>query len=203
MIKKYLSFALVALTLSACYNSSEDVYIEDLDIVVTTFDDTYDFSGAQTFHLQDTVMQLGLGHEDDPQEGVFDNLILSETRQNLLALGYVEELDPINNPVDLVVIVQSIVVNFTSVISPPYYPGYPWGPGWGWGGYPIVVQSYSKGTIVINMVDPDAIDNVNQSVPRVWIAFLNGLAEGTVQNVSSRIRKGIDKAFNQSPYLGQ
>ena len=93
-----------------------------------------------------------------------------------------------------------MVVDFYTAYGgyPPYY-----GPGWGWGGYyPIYVQSYSKGTVLINMIDPDAIDNINKEVPRVWIGVLNGLAQGSVSSVAERIAKGIDKAFDQSPYLG-
>jgi len=211
MIKKILSIALVMFTLSACYNTKGDVYVSDLDIIVTTFDDTYDFTGAQTFYLPDTVLQLGLEVGDDPLDGIYDELIISKTRQNLLDLGYIEETDPENNPVDLVVLLQSVVVDFHNIYGgyPPYYPGYPgypgypWGPGWGWGGYPVIVQSYSKGTVMINMVDPDAIDGNTQTVPRVWIGLLNGLAEGSASNVRTRIGEGIDKAFDQSPYLGQ
>lgn len=200
MIKKIFSFALVFFALSACYNTPGDTYVSDLDIVVTNYDEDYSFAGPQTFFLPDSVYQLGLEIGDEPLDGVFDELIISKTRQNLLDLGYVEETDPVNNPVDVIVVLESVVVDFYSI-----YGGYPpyWGPGWGWGYYPIVVQSYSKGTVIINMVDPDAVDHGEQTVPRVWIGILNGLATGSATSVSERIREGIDKAFDQSPYLGQ
>ena len=81
-------------TLSTCYNTSGDIYVSDLDIVATDYDDSYNFTAPQTFFLPDSVYQVGLEIGDEPSNGAFAELIIAKTRQNLLALGYVEATDP-------------------------------------------------------------------------------------------------------------
>ena len=215
MMKIFKLFALTSVfgLLTSCYNDSEDLNVEDLDIVVTAFDDTYNFNTIQTFVLPDSVVRItgdGTGNDDD--EGEFDELILDRVRQNLLDLGYAEEPDPENNASDVVVVVQTLVVD-NYVISDPYFfwdywgwypwfPGYGYGPGYGWYyPYPIIIDAYTTGTLFINMFDPQQPGTEEEQIPNVWVGVINGLLEGSQSGLQTRIREGIDQAFDQSPYL--
>ena len=205
---------LVVPGLLSCYNSSEDIFLEDLDIVVTSYDESYDFGQARTFILPDSVVRI-TGEGDDPSDddgGQFDELILDRIRQNLLDLGYTEESDPENNASDLVVVAQTLVVDNYVITDPyffwdywgwyPWFPGYGYGPGYGWYyPYPVVVGAYTTGTIFINMFDPLQVGTQDQQIPNIWLGALNGVLEGSTSGLQARIARGIDQAFDQSPYL--
>ena len=204
----------VLLGFFSCYNSSEDVFLEDLDIVVTSYDEAYDFGPAQTFVLPDSVVRITGEGDDSPDddEGQFDELILERVRQNLLDLGYIEEPDPENNASDLVVVVQTLVLDNYVITDPyffwdywgwyPWFPGYGYGPGYGWYyPYPVVVGTYTTGTIFINMFDPLQTGTRDQEIPNVWLGALNGVLQGSTSGLQVRITRGIDQAFDQSPYL--
>ena len=81
-----------------------------------------------------------------------------------------------------------------------YYPG--WYPGWGWyypGYYPPYVSSFRTGSVFIQMIDAKA--NATDVIPVVWSCILNGLAEGSTNDLNLRIQTGINQGFAQSPYL--
>jgi hypothetical protein len=94
----------------------------------------------------------------------------------------------------------------------PYYPYYPWG------GY--YSYTYQSGTILIEMADGQSIrdyrawadgkteneiENADpDDVPDVyfrWQGLINGVAGTYTTYDGSRVEKGIDEAFAQSPYL--
>jgi hypothetical protein len=52
------------------------------------------------------------------------------------------------------------------------------------------------------MFDPNNLDTGEQLLPAVWAGALNGLLSGSsASDIESRIVRGIDQAFTQSPYL--
>ncbi len=82
-----------------------------------------------------------------------------------------------------------------------WYGGYY--PGWGWGGYypyypPVSVTSYTTGTLMMNLIDKTEV-GANGNPVTQWNAIINGVLTYTYD--ASRINTGIDKAFDQSPYL--
>ena len=82
-----------------------------------------------------------------------------------------------------------------------WYGGYY--PGWGWGGYypyypPVSVSSYTTGTLMMNLIDKTEV-GANGNPVTQWNAIINGVLTYTYD--ASRINYGIDKAFDQSPYL--
>jgi hypothetical protein len=108
------------------------------------------------------------------------------------------------------------------------YPGYGWGyPGWGWGwpgygwGYPGYGYSYQykTGTIVLEMVDGESFramlewreSNPGQGqqsdaneVPEMrirWMATIDGYLTSNQEYNQERAKRGMDEAFEQSPYL--
>jgi hypothetical protein len=202
---EWLILSFLILMIPGCY-PSEDFFVEELDLVVTNYDVDEDYSRFRTFSVPDSVVRIG--GEDDDGPGPFDELMLDLVRRNMKDLGYEEESDPENNAPDLVVLVELLVVN--NVVVAPCYPGWGWWGGWppywgpGWcGGVPWVpVGSYTTGTIILDMIDLDQADDVEEEVPIVWAAYLNGLVTGSDASMADRIEKNIDQAFVQSSYLG-
>ena len=84
-----------------------------------------------------------------------------------------------------------------------WYGGWPgYGPGYGIG-YPGTgtVYSYETGTAMIDMIDLKNAVLGDSLVNGVWQAAVNGLASSKQQVNHDRIVKGINQAFDQSPYL--
>jgi hypothetical protein len=84
-----------------------------------------------------------------------------------------------------------------------YYPG--WIPGWGWyypGYYPPTVVNIRTGSLMLQMTDPNNL-SATEKIPVIWSGVINGLLEGNVDQVGSRIAKTIDQAFDQSPYIAK
>jgi hypothetical protein len=61
---------------------------------------------------------------------------------------------------------------------------------------------YDVGTVVIDMWDPRRADPVALRIPAIWVAALRGLLEGSAADAPFRIDQAINRAFSQSPYLG-
>lgn len=101
------------------------------------------------------------------------------------------------------------------------YPGYGWGwPGYGWGypGYGYTYE-YKTGTIVIEMVDGQSFRSMLEwqesnpgqgqqsganEVPEMlirWLATIDGYISNDGDYNADRARRGMDEAFEQSPYL--
>jgi len=201
------AYLLMLLIMAGCY-PAEDFTVQELDSVITLYEPEEDYGRYTTFSVPDSVGRVGL---DDDSEGQFDDLILELVRTNMTELGYVEETDPENNQPDLVVLVDMVLVDNT-VIAPcyPLYPGWGWWywpPGWGpgWcGGLPgIPVGQYTTGTIILNMLHPEEANTLEETVPVVWNAYLNGLVTGSDASLEARIRTNINQAFDQSTYLGR
>jgi hypothetical protein len=198
---------LVILLLPGCY-PSEDFFVEELDLVITNYDEDENFSRFMTFAVPDSVARNGDDGSEEP--GPFDDLMLDLVRENMRALGYQEEPDPEINTPELVVLLELLVVDNTVVA--PCWPGWGWwggwppywGPGWcgGWGGW-VPVGSYTTGTLVMNMVDVDGAEMDEETFPIPWNGVINGLVTGSDASLEARIRNNINQAFDQSPYLGR
>ena len=192
--------------LQACY-PSEDFFVEELDLVVTNYDQDEDYARFATFAVPDSVVRIG--GDGTEEEGPFDELMLDLVRTNMQALGYVEETDPENNTPDLVVLVELLITDNTVVA--PCWPGWGWWSGWppywgpGWcGGWPWVpVGSYTTGTVILDMIDVDGADMDEETFPIIWNGIINGLVTGSDASLESRIRTNINQAFDQSSYLGR
>jgi hypothetical protein len=198
---------------TACH-PGEPTDVTELDAVITTHDDTVNFASILTFVMPDSVVEIV------PPESVltalpfnhdYDRLILDGVAAKMAALGYTRlSTYDAANPPDAAVLVRGIAVRNTDVyVSYPwwgYWGWYGWpvyGPGWGVG-YPVVtdVVQYDVGTIVIDMWDNRRADPTAQRVPAIWVAALRGLLEGSPDVAPDRINEAIDRAFAQSPYLG-
>ncbi len=209
-------FAVGFVWLTACYPSNNKS-TEDLDVVVTRYDEETDFQAYNTFHVADTIIQIG----DPESSGYIDleltreemDVILNKIRSEMKMFNYTEITTPsLDSIPDVGIFTDAIAAEITVVYTyPPYwgwgwYPGYP---GWGWGGgwyYPPAVGSYSYpvGTLVINYIDIEKTikEDGKDYIYTPWVGILNGLLYQTSSG-DTRITNLIEQMFTQSQYLRQ
>lgn len=203
-------WAMILVLAGSCYPDRAE-YVEDLDIAATNFDENFDFSIVKTYYMPDTIVRIT---DDDPEPPELtpaqDAEILQTISDNLDAIGY-QRLDEASlDEADVVVLVNAASTK-TIVYWWDYWgwwpgwgyypPGY--GPGYGWG-YPwggVSGYSYTTGSLIIQMVNPNDTDEDEMEVPVVWLGVVNGLLQGSSENLVYRAKLGVDQLFDQSPYL--
>lgn len=198
-----LAFAFVG-----CYPNGPE-YIEEVDIVYTNYDNSFDFGTVKTFSLPDKIIKIGdpdINDDEEPEyvDPIYADPILASLRENMVALGW-QEVDEANNP-DFVVLpsaskTTTIYYYYDWWYWNWYYPGY--GPGWGWyypGYYPPAVTGYRSGSLFVQFTDAKG-GRLDHNVPVRWVGIINGLLEGSTASINDRFSKTIDQAFKQSPYL--
>lgn len=201
-----LIFAVVpALILWGCYPAGPD-FVEDLDVVYTTFDNEYDFVGQSTYAMPDKiVIDVDIDNGDTTfvyMKDVFAAPLLAAIDQEMSKYGWQKITPTLANQPDVVITPAAIksTTYFYSYWYDWWYGGW-YGGYWGWY-YPpyYTVSSYTTGSIIITMADPNqAEQNPIGESPSVWIAAANGMVTGSYD--VSRATDAIKKAFAQSPYL--
>ena len=206
-------FVGILLGLMSCY-PGDVTNVQQLDLVATSHDDTVSFSSFRTYALLDSVVHIDL--EDNANDSLLnrenDALILARVRAGIEGMGYVAELDPLNNTPDVLLLVGALAVTKTAYSSYGWWPWFGWGyspgypccgPGYGWGypWAPVRTVSYAVGTLLITMMDPSRPSLGFDTAPVLWVAGINGLLEGSTSSIVTRITTTIDQAFDQSPYL--
>jgi len=183
----------VTALLHSCY-PGDPITPADTDVITTFYDPAADFASKNTYAMPDSVIQI----EDPDKQAAdisrqFDQLILDKIEENLESLGYERVLDPEQADV----LVLPAVTSTTWLSGGCYYFWSYWYPYPGYC-YPVA-YTYTTGTVVITMADPDATNKRDA----LWIAGINGLmSESGAADISARINQNIDQAFYQSPYLG-
>lgn len=184
-----------------------------------------------TFIVWDVVQILNEDENDLPYNGEVDSEILNTTLDKLVAIYGAENVTiisenknptptPSNPNVQIITpddaqpsnpqstYLASIVLR--EKIVGTVYPGYPWFPGGWWGPcfycwYPPVVSfsSYDVGTVVLDLIDLRNLGNIENpgDLTPSWIAAVRGLLSSNSSFNGQRVITGINKAFNQSPYL--
>ena len=212
MKKKWYALPALAgalLTVSSCY-PGDVANVQQLDLVVTTHDETVVFTSFGTYAVLDSVVHLDF--EDNNNDSLLtrdnDALILSRVAAGMEGLGYTEETDPDNNTPDVILLVGAFAVTARAYVSYSWWDWWGWYPGWGccgpgygWGYPSVPVVLYDAGTLVITMVDPTTIETDVNTLPVIWVAGIQGLLQGSDASISTRITDAIDQAFDQSPYL--
>lgn len=203
-MKQFSWAALSLLVLAGCYPYPDNNAIrEDLDIAVTAFKDSVDFSAYRTYVLYDSVQLIVDEGEtvnpDDPfyANGI-DQVILNEIEKQMDALGYTR----------VTILSADLLVSATALrvknVNSTGFPGWWWGfpgygvPGFG-GGAPAywnpTFYSYETGSVVIDMRDL-SISDADETF--VWNAFINGLLGETTTPESERVRRAVEASFLQS-----
>lgn len=197
---------------SGCYPKGAE-FIDDLDLVYTNFNSSFDFSSKQTYAITDSVIKITGDIFNDPDgdhkpsflSASSSAAILDRINQNMTDFGW-SRVSKNSNPDVILLVSVSTTTNLYYYYDWWYwswwYPGFY--PGWGWyypGYYPAYVTGYRSGSVFIQMVDAKAIAGGEETAPVQWSVILNGLAEGGTSSIIARVQTGIDKAFTQSPYL--
>jgi len=222
MKKATLNFVIlfiITIILISCY-PNDSIKLKDLDTTTTVYEPN-DFNPApESAVIYWNVAQIkGDGDDDLPYHGEIDSEILNTTLDNMVDLYGAENVyiysntanpspTPSNSAVEIrtpsdsrpsvdVGIIPSIILRRNTqvgIIYPPCIPGW-----WYWYCYPPVINisTYDVGTILLNMVDLRQNNNDDPS----WIAIMRGLLSSDNTYNGDRTVSGIDKAFEQSPYL--
>jgi len=185
------------LVVTSCY-PDYGLTTSDFDVVTTFKDDAADFQTNKTFFIPDSIKKIIDGGLISSNNGQYDQQILQEITNQMIANGY-EETTLATADVIL------YVANWSSTTF-SYYPGYWYGgyyggyyPWYGYGGYSY---SYTTGTLIITMVDASKIDEPNKISGAVWVGAVNGLLDNSTSvEIKTRVINSIDKMFEQSPYL--
>jgi hypothetical protein len=127
-------------------------------------------------------------------------------RARLDGYGWTEVSFPADTP-DVLVLASAVADEYTAYT---YNPGYWWG-YWGWyypcyycyPGYPgyATVTQYDAGTLFIDMIETATISLGDSTTRFAWTAGVNGVLGTSSASTAQRVLAGLDKAFNQSPYL--
>lgn len=184
-----------------CFVPQGAEYTDEMDLVATSYDQSFDFASKGTYSLPDEIVKI-TGDPTAPPEyikSVYSVPMLQRIDDNMAALGYTK-VDVSANPD-----IQLLPAAWTSTtIVGGYWGGYycwywPYycGGGWYYPYYPTYT-SYTTGTFVMTMVDPNQEDTAG-SLRLIWTGAMNGLLSGGYE--VDRINNGIDQAFRQSPYL--
>jgi len=206
-------------TLYSCYPGN-DVYIEDLDTITTLYEeDDFVTAPSSAMIYWDVAQIKGEDGDDITYLGEIDDEILNTTLDNLVELYgvgnvYIYSNTAIPNPVPSnsnvtiitdpnavpavdATIIPSIVLRLnteTSIIYPPCLPGW-----WYWWCYPpvVIVDTYSVGTVILELIDVRDGLQADSS----WTVVVRGLLSSSETSNSNRTIYGVNKAFDQSPYL--
>jgi Domain of unknown function (DUF4136) len=209
------TFMVVSMTwgLFGCYPEGPE-YVDELDIVYTNYDPSFDFKALGTFALPDNVIKLdGKDFKNNNGEDIPEFVspqyampILNAIRDNMEDMGWTQVAKTENPDVILLPSVSKdthVYYYYDWYYWNWWYPG--WNSRWGWyySGYyyPAFRGGYSTGTLFIQMTNAKSGNPDN--VPVIWSSEINGLVQGSSSYLISRINKTIDQAFLQSPYLQQ
>lgn len=199
IFSKAILTTLVGVFMSGCYPAGPE-YVEDLDVVYSTYDVNFDFQSKGTYSLPDKIVtDVKIKNGDTTfvyMADAYAKQLLTAIESNMTKYGW-QKVAISNNPD--VLITPGTIKNTTYMYSYWYdwwYGGY-YG-GWGWYYPPYYsVSSYTTGTVILVMADPNLETPINES-KAAWVAACNGRLGS---NDINRAIKGIDKAFSQSPYL--
>lgn len=196
---KFLSLCSLLLIIG-CYPYADDNNVSDYDSVYTDYDSEFNFTKTYTYILPTGVVKVdGNTRPSDIPEYIdkaYSDAVLNATRENLNEMGWTELTE--SSPEDPEIVISAIGFDQTFLF---YDYGYWWNYGWGW--YypypPVYVSGYKTGSIVINMTDPNDLNEENE-VPVVWLGAFNGILQGNKSSVLSRIDRNVNQAFKQAPF---
>jgi hypothetical protein len=199
---RFPGLCMIMFVLLGCYPDGPD-YVNDLDLVVTRYDKAFKFQEMKTYAIPDFVVKitgnLAQGDQVEVIDDEYSKLIVDAVRSNLDFYGW-EETDAVN--ADVVIFPTAIsTTTFVWYYDWWYWDWwYPWD-SWGWYyPYDIYGNSYTSGSVFLQLTYHDG-QTAADNIPVPWAAVLNGLLEGNRSEVDTRIERGIDQAFQQSPFL--
>jgi Domain of unknown function (DUF4136) len=201
MLSKIMLTAVTGVFLLGCYPAGPE-YVEDLDVVYSTYSETYDFKAQNTYAMPDKiVVDVKIDNGDTTyvyMKDKFAKPILDAIDANMASLGWTKK--NISEVPDVLVTpaAWTSTTYFYSYWYDWWYGGY-YGGWYGWY-YPpyYTVSSYTTGTVVITIADPNEETPTGRNETK-WLSAINGLYTGAYD--VNRVTTYIDQAFDQSPYL--
>lgn len=189
-----------AVIFSSCYYDYGLDSDTNYDMVVTLYNNNYDFATVQNYYLDPTVRSLDGGNTSS-----YGSTIISTLTSNLNELGWNQITDSATarSTPNTVFVGSGEFTTTTTEVS----CGYGYGGYYGWY-YPDYYCGYSytytTGTVAILMADL-SLPLTDGKTAIQWSGTLNGLTNSsggsTGGTPQQRITKGINQAFEQSPYL--
>ena len=199
-ILKVLSLTAIVFLLTQCYPEGPE-YIDELDLVYSNYDPATDFTAKQTYAIPDKIMKIDddliSGGDPNYVKDMYAKPMLDKIKQNMSNYGWTL----VNKDANPDVLLAPVAYELTTTY---YYGGGYW--DWWYGGwygwyYPYpVTTSYTTGSLVVTMLDPNNL-SPDEKMRAVWTFVVNGLLEGTSTEFTARFTKGINQAYTQSPYL--
>lgn len=210
---------LIAFSLMACYPEGAE-YVDEMDIAMTHYDESVNFSDFKTFVMPDTIVYVGSGDESKSVERSADSVILDLVVKNFENRHFVrlteEEVQNEEKP-DFVVTVSAFSnAYFYYGRGYSWYDYWGWYPGWNWFNmigswssfypwYPWyaggVYYAYNTGTLTIEMMNPNGVEEGSKQIPVLWNGVVNGILAGHPAYLQNRLEANINQCFIQSPYL--
>lgn len=201
MNKKILKigFILSGFLLWGCYPNGPD-YVEELDVVLTSHNASYDFVSKTTYAMPDKIVKitgnLGEGEEPEYVPSATGNLILDRIATNMTNLGWTR-VSKESKP--------DLLLTPGSLETTTIYYWYDYWYWWGYGSYypywgypPVSYSSYTTGTLLMTLIDPKDLET-NGNPIRQWTGAGTGIMVSGFD--ANRVYGAIDKAFELSPYL--
>jgi hypothetical protein len=197
----FLCLVSIAGLLASCYPKGPDT-VTDLDIVVTTYDDTYDFKAQNTYAIPDKIVNgITISQGDTTYEYVslsVGNSILAEINDQMSSYGWTQ-VDIDANP-DML-FMPGVITTTNYFYSDWYNWWYSDFYYWNWY-YPpyYTASSYTTGSLIMVLANPNEADLINASEAK-WVGVCNGILSSS-GNVSV-VTNAVAQAFAQSEYLDQ
>jgi len=199
VLSKMMLAAVAGAFLLGCYPAGPE-FVEELDVVYSSYEEGYDFQGKATYAMPDKIVtDVKIDNGDTTyvyMKDVFAAPILAAIDQNMAKLGWVKKDIATEPDVLLTPSVMSTTTVYYSYWYDWWYGGY-YG-GWYYPPY-YTVSSYTTGSMIITMSDPNLEGGIINKSPAIWISAANGLVTG--YNDVDRVVTAINQAFVQSPYL--
>ncbi|MGK0385727.1 MAG: hypothetical protein ACI849_000332 [Patiriisocius sp.] len=206
--RRLIALLAIAALATSCYEDPDTNSLSSDLVVATDRDLKADFQTYKTYHISDTIPNITDNRNDSIVVGVDALKIVNKIKENLNSLGYTfVERD--ENPY-LGVIPAIIQITNVGGLCTGWWGGYSgyWGGGyWGYPGYGYYYPycgyyTFNTGSLTIDMIDlkdTDTTTNLNA----VWTGTLFGVLSSSDASNVDKALKGIDQAYDQSPYLQQ
>lgn len=207
-MKKILLIPALALLAVACH---KEPYIDSDNeyLVYTSPGKDATFASFTTFDLADSLLVIGQSAKPEYSQSQNALALIQAVRTNMENAGYI--YTPDNPDADLGIQMTYVIKTdrYVQYYNDPYwwlnYPGY-WSPGY-WGNYvgfyyPYpVTYTYSTNALMVDMVDLNTPKTGTEALEVVWSVYIGGPAGSSVASDVEVMKKAIDQAFVQSPYL--
>jgi len=197
-MKNRLLLAIVAAaSLAACgdYGAPDEVVYGVA--VATVPSPGADFTGLATYNL-DTTIKVRKDGQDEPSTPMPQS-VQDAINGQMAAAGYTAtDAATADVGLSMTYITNSVDYYYSGGYCDIWY-GY-------YGCYypPVYAGSYRYGTAILNMVDLALPPSGSAPFPGLWVSFMYGVVTeyaGSAAYNTSRLVEGINRGFEQSPYL--